>query len=353
MKRILVIDTAASSGGAMTVLQDFYNTVCDSDGDIEWIFLLSDHYIAEKENIKVIVRPELKSHIRRLVFDCVTGRRFIKKINPNVVFSLQNTTLMGVHVPQVVYVHQPVPFQSTYKFSFLKKNERYMAVIQYFLGCFIKCSIRRANRVIVQTKWMKKAVINQCGITDEQVVQIYPTVSKIKKENDCSYHSTNIFFYPTSNTYYKNIDILLDACKRLEAEGLNYRLNITIDGQNTDKIKFLGKISPKEVYRNYQKSCLVFPSFIETFGYPLVEAKECGAIILASGCEFSYELLDGYKNVYFFNPFDEDSLFELMKKVAKGEINREKCKSKKVNDAEDTWSKVIEEIVKVTVACYK
>ena len=108
MKRILVIDTAASSGGALTVLQDFYKTVCDSDEDIEWIFLLSHYYIAEKENIKVIVRPKLKSHIRRLAFDCVTGRRFIKKINPDVVFSLQNTTLMGVHVPQVVYVHWSV-----------------------------------------------------------------------------------------------------------------------------------------------------------------------------------------------------------------------------------------------------
>lgn len=344
MKRILVIDTAASSGGALTVLQDFYKTVCDSDEDIEWIFLLSNHYIAEKENIKVIVRPKLKSHIRRLAFDCAIGRRFVKKINPDVVFSLQNTTLMGIDVPQVVYVHQSVPFQSTYKFSFFKKKERYMAVIQYFLGWFIKCSIRRANCVIVQTKWMKDAVINRCGIAEENVVQIYPTVNKIKKENTCSYHTTNNFFYPTSNTYYKNIDTLLYACKRLDAEALTFRLNITIDGHNTDKIKYLGKISKEEVYRNYQNSCLVFPSYIETFGYPLVEARACGAIILASDCEFSHELLDDYSNAYFFAQFDINGLSKLMEKVVLGDIVRKEADIESCGDDAmgNSWIKIVE-----------
>lgn len=341
MKRILVIDTAASSGGALTVLQDFYEAVSNSVADIEWIFLLSGHYIAEKENIKVIVRPELKSHIRRLAFDCITGRNFIKEINPDVVFSLQNTTLMGVHVPQVVYVHQPVPFQSTYKFSFLKKNERYMAVIQYFLGWFIKCSIRRANRIIVQTKWMKKSVISQCGISEDNIVQIYPNVNKINEDEACLYHTTDTFFYPSSNTYYKNIRTLLDACRLLDVAGLSYRVNITIDGQDTDKIKYLGKISKEAVYRNYQRSCLVFPSYIETFGYPLVEAKECGAIILASDCEFSHELLDDYPNAYFFNPFDFKEMADLMKNIVIGKIRRKETDKKSNNSQVDSWNEVI------------
>ena len=342
MKRILVIDTAASSGGALTVLQDFYNTVCNSNEDIEWIFLVSGHYIEEKENIKVIVRPELKSHMRRLAFDCFIGRRFVNKINPDVVFSLQNTTLMGVHVPQVVYVHQSVPFQSTYKFSFLKKNERYMAVIQYLLGWFIKCSIRRANRAIVQTKWMKKAVIKQCGIAETNIVQIYPNVTGIKDDNICTYKTTNKFFYPTSNTYYKNIDTLLEACRQLDSEKLKYKLNVTIDGLDTNSIKYLGKISKEEVYNNYKNSCLVFPSYIETFGYPLVEAKECGAIILASDCEFSHELLDDYPNAYFFEPFDSEALSDLMEKVISGIIVRDNNSIKQENKFMDnSWNDII------------
>lgn len=344
MRRILVIDVAASSGGALTVLQDFYKAVCDSAADIEWFFLLSDHYVAEKENIRVIVRPKLKSHIRRLVFDCATGRNLIKKINPDIIFSLQNTTLMGVHVPQVVYVHQGLPFQSTYKFSFIKKNEWYLAVIQYLLGQIIKCSIRRANYVIVQTKWMEKAVISQCRIPKDNIVHIYPTINKAKKENICSYCTTNKFFYPTSNAFYKNIHILLEACRKLDVEDLTYRLKITIDGQGSDKINYTGVISKEEVYRNYQNSCLVFPSYIESFGYPLMEAKACDAIILASDCEFSHELLDDYPNAYFFNPFSAQELYCLMKKVILGEVKRKMySENNKYNNAGmNSWRNVVQ-----------
>lgn len=344
MKRILVIDTAANSGGAMTVLQDFYKAVCDSTTNIEWIFLLSDNYVVEKENIKVIIQPELKSHIRRLAFDCITGRKFIKKINPDVVLSLQNTTLMGVHVPQVVYVHQSLPFQSMYKFSFIKKNERYLAVVQYVLGWIIKCSIQRADCVIVQTKWMEKAVISKCKISKDNIMQIYPTVNKVEKDNACSYYKTNIFFYPTSNAYYKNIHILLDACRQLDVEELTYRLNITIDGQNSDKINYIGGKSKEEVFRNYKNSCLVFPSYIESFGYPLEEAKACGAIILASDCEFSHELLDGYPNAYFFDPFNTQELCHLMKQVILGKIKRQRCdENNNYNDKDlNSWNNFVQ-----------
>lgn len=349
MKRILVIDTAASSGGALTVLQDFYKAVCDSDTNVEWIFLLSGHYVTERENIKVIVQPELKSHIKRLAFDCITGRNFIKKINPDVVFSLQNTILMGGHVPQVVYVHQPVPFQTKYKFSFLKKEERSMAVIQYLLGTIIKSSIRLADLVIVQTKWMEQAVLQQCNIKKDKIVQIYPTVEKVQKKHKAAYHTTNTFFYPTSNAFYKNVSTLIEACKKLDSDRLAYNLNITIGGHDTDKIKYLGKISKDEVFWYYKESCLVFPSYIETFGYPLVEAKSAGSMILVSDCEFSHELLDDYENAYFFDPFNSDELYKLMKAVGDGNIIRKEPKeSFDLYSRNSTWNLVIGELLRVT-----
>ena len=64
MKRILVVDTAASEGGALTVLQDFYKAVATSSMDLEWIFLVSGPYVEEKDNIRVIVNPSLKNHLK-------------------------------------------------------------------------------------------------------------------------------------------------------------------------------------------------------------------------------------------------------------------------------------------------
>jgi glycosyltransferase involved in cell wall biosynthesis len=73
-------------------------------------------------------------------------------------------------------------------------------------------------------------------------------------------------------------------------------------------IAFIGKITLDEVYDYYSKSILIFPSYIETFGLPMLEAKMHGSPILASDCAFSHEILDGYDRAKFFNPFKVEEL---------------------------------------------
>ena len=58
--RIVVNDIAASSGGAKTVLMDFYHYLVESNDKNEWIFLLGDLHLEETRYIKVINFPEIK-----------------------------------------------------------------------------------------------------------------------------------------------------------------------------------------------------------------------------------------------------------------------------------------------------
>ena len=76
----------------------------------------------------------------------------------------------------------------------------------------------------------------------------------------------------------------------------------------------IGNISREEVFEKYCNSILVFPSYIETVGLPLLEAKKCNTPIIASDTAFSHELLDSYDNVNFFDPFDVNDLKNQMKK---------------------------------------
>ena len=120
--RIVVNDIAASKGGALTILKDFYNYISQNDTENEWIFLLGDNLLEETENIKIIVLSDIKkSRFKKLKFDFVTGKKFIKNLNPDVVFSLQNIATFGLKIPQIVYVHQSLPFQTIKNFSFFKK----------------------------------------------------------------------------------------------------------------------------------------------------------------------------------------------------------------------------------------
>ena len=77
-------------------------------------------------------------------------------------------------------------------------------------------------------------------------------------------------------------------------------------------IEFIGSIDIEAVYEYYSKSILIFPSYIETFGLPMLEAKMHKSPILASDCAFSHEILDGYSDVKFFDPYDCIELTELL-----------------------------------------
>ena len=104
--RIVVNDIAASSGGALTVLTDFYNCVREHDTANEWIFLLGADLLEETSNIKIITLPQIKnSWLKKLTFDLFTGRKFMNSLNPDVIFSLQNTITFGSKAPHIIYLH--------------------------------------------------------------------------------------------------------------------------------------------------------------------------------------------------------------------------------------------------------
>lgn len=346
--RIVVNDIAASKGGALSILMDFYTYVAMNDKDNEWIFLLSDSYIKETENIKVILFDDVKkSWIKKLYFDFFKGRKIISKLKPEKVISLQNIITFGLKVPQVVYIHQSLPFQDIKKFSLLKSNERTFAIYQYFIGAIIKLSARKADKIIVQTKWMKGAVIKKAKIPETKIVNIIPNIdnlSRYKKENK---FKPAQFIYPTSDSIYKNNDCIYKACNRLNEEGYaNFVVRMTIDSVLTkNNIDFIGNVSREKVIEEYNSSTLIFPSYIETFGYPLEEAKQMGALILASDCNFSREILEGYENAYFFNPFDPKELAELMENILDNRIKRESV-SVKINN-KNSWADVIQVIREV------
>ncbi|MEH7106445.1 glycosyltransferase, partial [Bacillus sp. JJ1764] len=77
-------------------------------------------------------------------------------------------------------------------------------------------------------------------------------------------------------------------------------------------IEFVGTLDRKDVFEYYSNSILIFPSFIETVGLPLMEAKMHKGVIIASDCQFSREILKGYENAYFFSHDSSNKLFKIL-----------------------------------------
>lgn len=347
--RIVVNDIAASTGGALTVLKDFYEYIRNNETEHEWIFLLGGDYVEQTDRIKVRALPKIKkSKISKLIFDFITGRKYINALKPDIVFSMQNILTFGVKAPQAVYIHQSIPFQNEKKFSFFKTGERKLAIYQYIIGAIIKLSARRADRIIVQTNWMKKALIEQLHIKESKIAVILPRVQKDIKAPTKTEYRRNCFFYPTSNAVYKNNDCIYEACGILRAKGINgFTVKLTVNSETLrENIVYTGRISKEEVFAEYSRATLLFPSYIETFGYPLAEARQMGCIILASNCAFSREVLNGYENAYFFNPFKPEELAELMQQVISGAIEKKSVKDNIADNQHNTWEDVVYDVIK-------
>ena len=198
--RIVVNDIAASGGGAMAVLTSFYKYIRENDKDNTWIFLVSNDCLQETERIKIVKREDIKRNwIRKLKFDFFDGARYINSFSPDYVISLQNIITFGVKAEQAVYIHQAIPFQNNKKFSFLKKEERIYAFYQYFVGFLIKCSVKTAKQVFVQTKWMKRNVAQKSAVPDEKitVIPIECETFDISEESD-ERLASHSFFYPAA-----------------------------------------------------------------------------------------------------------------------------------------------------------
>ena len=148
MQTILVLDVAADSGGALTVLNEYYDRL-KNDADNRYVFCLSVADLPAADGVEIRRFPWVKrSWFHRLWFDHVTLKRLIRRERPDRILSLQNLGVSGVSCPQTVYLHQPLPFCGI-RFSFWRYPK--FCAYQHLIAHRIFRSVRRADRVILQT----------------------------------------------------------------------------------------------------------------------------------------------------------------------------------------------------------
>lgn len=326
---IMVFDIPADQGGALSILIDFYKEAAASKNEqIHWFFIVGTPLLQNTRNITVLRYPwTKKSWFNRMFFDYVIAPRLVKTYKIDKVFSLQNVTIPFVKSPQILYVHQPLPFTS-YRYSF--KENKYFWTYQTIIGKKIKGSISKASQIIVQTEWMKEAISAFNPSVKNNIKVIAPLI-EIKVQDtfqpiDSSFHT---FFFPGGDLTYKNHRVIVEAAMLLKKRGItDYIIQFTLDpdcdyaldlkkmiGHVNLPVIFSGKLSRETVYKLYTTSVLIFPSYIETFGLPMLEARLHKGVIIASDLSFSREILEDYENASFFDPFNPVELADKMQSI--------------------------------------
>lgn len=313
--KYVVVDVVVrrGSGGILSVLQDVYQ-YARKDINNEYIFIVGTSGILQNsKNIRIIVREDLqKSHVRRLWFDFWKGKHYLQKFAPDVLISLQNTAILRVAFPQMVYLHQPIPFVRSYSFSPFKKSERKLFFYQRIAGLAIKANLFlfKQGGITVQTEWMKSEISKY---SKAKVFVTKPSISLTDFKNVKGHQNSSHFFFPSTAMIYKNHAALVSAYELLPIElqeQMDLILTITREefyqlyGQKvtSSHIKFLGRISRRKVIQLLNESILVFPSKVESLGLPLLEAMKLGRPIVASNISPVKEVTNGYSSVQYFDP---------------------------------------------------
>lgn len=216
------------------------------------------------------------------------------------VFKLRGRTLVFV---QNRYLVDDVPLN-----GFPLKVRLRLAVERFWLVKFM----HHVDEFIVQTPTMKRMLEKKSG--GKIPVRILPFMAEmsgylrqgpksiIQGQNDFD------FVYVASGEPHKNHARLLEAWCLLAAEGIFPSLCLTLDeirfaelcrelGVLRDRhglsVMNKGELSHQEVLAVYGKAgAAIYPSSFESFGLPLIEARQAGLAVLASELDYVRDVLD-------------------------------------------------------------
>ena len=179
----------------------------------------------------------------------------------------------------------------------------------------LKIFHKNVNLFIAQTDSMKRQLLKKLNNIDV-LVQPFLSISSISKQD-----SADFYFYPARGDESKNHRNLVKAWIKLSKRGIYPELVITIDSSvNPDLCTWVDKMNTKyalniqnlgfldysKIADIYSKSpVIIFPSYFESFGMPLVEGNKHGCDIIASELDY---VRDVCRPIETFDPHSSNSI---------------------------------------------
>lgn len=188
-------------------------------------------------------------------------------------------------VPYVMTVHD---------LNHIDRQDNSSAYKRLYYRTILKRLCGNATAVLTVSEFSRARIIDWFGVSESRVFNVMNGVSRAFQREGPVHQSAVPYFLCVSNRRgHKNENGVLEAFASTDP-ALNTRLVLTGEASPelreaatklgvTERLSFAGRVSEHELAALYRGAlALVFPSFYEGFGLPIVEAFACGTPVITS-----------------------------------------------------------------------
>lgn len=298
----------------------------------EWEFViikrpsLALETFSNAQNAREVLVAGCLDHLRNLF-----SASSIHRLNLDLYHSAHHFLPLGLRVPRVVLtVHDLIWVENAHL-----TNDGRMGWLKWranqFYGRFtMRHALSRADEVIAISQHTADRLEARYNKIGDRVTVVHHGVEHAfwSAPQDAPHLNQPPFFFSLGNSKpYKNLHTLLRAFHRLSQKHAEVALVLTGRGDDMprllafakqlgilDKLRFTG-MEPDTAVRQHMRSALalVFPSLIEGYGFPLVEAMATGCPVLTSNIPVVLEIVG--EAALSVDPLRDDLMAEIMERL--------------------------------------
>jgi glycosyltransferase involved in cell wall biosynthesis len=313
MMKIIIntLSVTPRSVGIKTFLVNLVKHFLITDTDNEYILLcspLNDELFRPFEQsaskLRIVQLPfKVSSPLLRILFDQVVVPLYIRKYEDAVLLTPSNIASLFSPKPQVLVV-QTVASVKAIRQEVAYADKTVSRLQKIYFDTFLLPSMRRAERVVAVSLYLKDKLDTCYPSVKHKTVMVHEgvDVSHFAKALPVTSPEPPYVLFVSTLFPYKNVDLLLRAFAHLKGSDRSPEgLRLKIAGKDPDGLQrryleglaaeldiardtdFLGMVPYQDLPGLYQSAKLfVYPSSMESFGLPLIEAMSCGVPVISS-----------------------------------------------------------------------
>lgn len=288
-----------------------------------------DSFIFSDNITPIVLSPQARHPILFKIWFNWSVHRFLKKINADLFVSPDGYLSLPTKTPQLAVIHD---LNFEHFPEFLPKH-----ITKYYTTYF-PLFAKKATRIVTVSNFSKKDIVKQYKIDPQKIDVVYNGINKrfcpleIDKKNNIKtkYAEGNPFFiYVGSLNPRKNIENTLKAFDLFKKQTqLNHKFIIVGEKLWNNKsiedcynnlsykedIIFTGRLFNEDLGQLLASAvALLYISYFEGFGIPIIEAMQCGTPVITS-TETSLPEVAGDAAI-LCNPNDIESIAQQMSNI--------------------------------------